>query len=423
VIGKRLGVSSRQWLLLTLAVVIAVGMVVRLADLQLIAGSPDENNYANQAALVLKEGRAAFPSMLQDFRADPGLPPPTRAGYLYALAGVMRVTGEQDQMAAIWMSAVASLISLLLVARLAWRFLSPEEAVVGVSLYAASPLALMIAHRGWQEAFAEMLAMVLLLSASEIIAGMRKRSRVGAWMAVFCVAGAACLTVKEVTIAVFLLVSLAVAWMVKREGTARRMATFGVLWFVAVAVAVGWLTWLLGDVSLLWKLPQGTSKFIATSSYSVTHENGTLLDFLKGLWKMSPLATVGFPLGLVAAWRRGANREVVVGWGALTLVLLVLVLVEPHHMNYRFLSVVYGPLYLLAGAGLVWVAGMGLRRLQGQEQGWAVAGIALVVGMSTVSDYATFRQQFLVSRLSDLSIRIVECGNDRDGVACLAGKR
>ena len=127
---------------MALLVAVCVGVAMRVGNLTATNHGPDERNYTYQAASVLQQERAAFPVLIAAFHRDIGLPPPTRAGFLYLLAGVMAVTGRTDLMAGIWLSCAASVISLLLVAWIGWRFLGPMAAVIATVFYAVSSLPL-----------------------------------------------------------------------------------------------------------------------------------------------------------------------------------------------------------------------------------------------------------------------------------------
>jgi hypothetical protein len=410
-VSGALWLPSRRALWFVLVGVLCVGAVLRLMDVGSSAKSPDEWNYARQARLIRNLGHEAFPVMIAEFRGDNSLPPPTRAGFLYLLTGVMRVTGRTDEMAGTWVSCVASLASLLLLARIGWRFFGPVVAVIAVTFYASSALPLMTSHKGWQDATVEMLTLGLMLAAAEIMSG----ARIWLWSLAFTLTGAVCLTMKEVPAAVFLLLSVCVVWsLLHRQSGRRPLEIFLGLWVGSVAVALGWLTYLLGDARLLLEYPHLTAVFLAGSEYSRTFESGTAINLLHGFWIISPLALVCFPLGLVALAGpldrlAGAmvNRTIAIGFAGVALFFAGAAVVTPHHLNFRYICPAFGPLYLVAGLGCWWVAEGIATRLRRTEQPVFLAGVALVVLVSGVSDYTIFQQRFLAPKLTDLSIKMI----------------
>ena len=406
-----LWLPSRRALWWVLVGALCVGAVLRLLDAGSSVRSPDEWNYARQARLIHDLGHAAFPVMMAEFRGDPSLPPPTRAGFLYLLAGMMRITGRTDEMVGTWVSCAASISSLLLLARIGWRFFGPVVSVIALTFYASSALPLMTGHKGWQDATVEMLTLGLMLTAAEIVSGARH----WLWSLAFTLTGAACLTMKEVPTAVFGLLSVCVVWsLLQRRSGGRQLAIFLGLWVGSVAVALGWLTYLLGDARLLFEYPHKTAVFLAGSQYSRTYESGTAVDLLHGFWMISPLAVVCFPLGLVALAGpldrlTGAtiDRTVAIGFAGVALFFVGAAAVTPHHLNFRYICPAYGPLYLVGGLGCWWIAEGIAKRLRRTEQRTFLAGVAVLLMVSAVSDYATFQRRFVAPQLKDLSITMI----------------
>jgi hypothetical protein len=216
---------------------------------------------------------------------------------------------------------------------------------------------------------------------------------------------------------VFLGVSVVVmVSLFRRQGDRRYFLLFCVLWIVAVAAALGWLTYLLGDARLLVEYPRKTAAFLLISPYSNAYESGTVVDLIRGFWIVSPLATLCFPLGLFAVLRPSGflvfNRKFVAGLGSFVLVLLAASLVVPHHLNFRYICPSFGPFYLVAGVGFCWAAAGIAYRLRRMEWRVFFAAAVVVVTISSVSDYATFQKRFVATGLADLSIRMVEMGRN-----------
>jgi hypothetical protein len=421
----QLRAHSRRVLLVALLGVICMGGILRLINLDAGTRSPDERNYTHQGGLVLREGRGAFPILLGDFERDISIPPPTRAGFLYLLAGVMALTRRTDVMAGVWLSCAASIASLALLARLAWRFLSPVAAVFALTFYAVSPLPLMTARRAWQDALVELLALILLLAGAEIVDGAHHWG----WEVAFAVTGGACITMKEMPAAVFLLVSGWVLWGLLRDRAkapgdvptvSKQRVRFLVFWVGSVGAAIVWLTWLLGDARLLIALPRQTSAYLAASPYSQTYESGSALDLLHGFWIVSPFATLCFPLGLGAlALPRFFSGDAqpklrIVGFlAAFTAGLLATAILVPHHLNFRYLCPAFGPFYLISGLGFSWAAGAIAQRLSSSQRATFVLCSMLSILLCALGDGTMAQKRFVGADLQDLSIRMVLTGSNR----------
>jgi len=405
--------GSRQLLLFALVGMVCVGALLRVLSLNSPRRSPDEGNYTYQAGLVLHGGRAAFPTLIRDFERDISLPPPTRAGFLYVLAGIMALTGKMDVMAGVWLSCVASLLSLVLLARIAWRFLDPVAAVFAVAFYAVSALPLMTGRRVWEDALVEMLTLFLLLTGFEIM----RRAGHWLWSLAFAIAGGFCLTMKEVPAAVFFLISACVLWTLFRTHRSKQLLIFSMLWVAFVAAAIGWLVFLLGDAKLLIEFPHMTSTFLAGSAYSQTYEGGSAMDLLHGFWVVSPFATVCFPLGLTALavnhfGERQQTQHITILMAVFTLLFLATAMFLPHHLNFRYLCPVFGMFYAIGGIGFSWAAGEIRERLPASQRSIFLGCSIFALVFCAVGDYANFRIHFVQPDLQDLSLRMVLSGSN-----------
>src|SRR5262245_42324530 len=97
---------------------LVLGSWIRVRNLDVSPGrSPDESNYTAQANRLLREGQAGLRGIADEYLREPAARlagPPTRAGYLWALAATMKLTGRTDETAGALLSCVASIGSLLL---------------------------------------------------------------------------------------------------------------------------------------------------------------------------------------------------------------------------------------------------------------------------------------------------------------------
>ena len=76
--------ASRKVQLAIVILLAAVGVALRVENLDGIAfRSPDERNYTAEAGMLLEQGMAAFPLLVDAHSKNPDLPSPTRAGYRF----------------------------------------------------------------------------------------------------------------------------------------------------------------------------------------------------------------------------------------------------------------------------------------------------------------------------------------------------
>jgi hypothetical protein len=194
---------------------------------------------------------------------------------------------------------------------------------------------------------------------------------------------------------------------------------FSVFWIGLVAAAVLWLTYLLGSARLLIELPRQTSAYIAVSPYSKAQESGTGIDLIRGFWTISPFASLCFPLGLAAValprfFSRNAqpNRRFAALLAGFTVLLLVIAILTPHHLNFRYMCPIFGPFYLIAGLGFAWAASVIMRHLSPSHRPVFVACAVLTIVVCAVGDGAMFQFHFVRPDLQDLSIHMVLTGSN-----------
>ena len=402
---------SRTLHLTLLFILLAAGTTLRCLPSHAVHNSPDELNYAHQSTLVLQQGRAAFPILAADFRAHPFLPPPTRAGFLYLVAAVISLTGHADVSAGLALSAFASILALLLFARLAWRFFTPAVALSALTLYAASPLALATASHAWQESTVEALTLLLLLSAAELL----RSNFAWHWQALFALTGAACITIKESATFAFLFFTAALLLpLFTRPRPTRHAVIFCALIVSAIALPILWLASLLGLDALL-HFHAMAANFLASSPYSLQHESGSPLDLLHALFVISPLAALCFPIGVFALFRKPAppQRFLVAATALFVTLITAATVIVPHHLNFRYSAAAFAPAYLLAGFGFSWAVKSITRFLQPAHKDFLFLSASIAILLFALGDFATYQQRFNSAQLQDLSIRMVLTGINR----------
>ena len=399
---------SRSMQRVLLILLVCAGVSLRIVNLGgVVYRSADERSYTWEAQTLLQSGTAGFGALAAAQRADPGLPGPTRAGYLILLAHVMQITGHDDVTAGSELACAASIVSVMLVALIAWRSLSAVSALAAVLLYAVSPMALMTARRAWEEALVEMLALILIFIACEITAG----SRSVGWTILFACTGAFTITVKEISAASFFFCALWVIGVLLFRRETKQAILFAGLCAFAGLSAVVWLMHLVGGWHELMQFGTATARFLANSPYSIAYESGAPWLLLYGLWIVSATGSLLVLAALPYAFplRRPVlpRQQIVLALALFSLAFLALAAVMPHHLNLRYVCVIFAPLYLLAGVGFDEVLQFMQRHLKRSEYG--LVGVVLTVFLlfSAGVDYYHFKINFAATDMQDLSIRMV----------------
>ena len=400
--------ASRRVQLAIVILLVAIGVALRVSNLDgVVFRSPDERHYTAEADMLLQQGTACFPLLADAHSKNPDLPGPTRAGYLLLLSRTMQLTGHRDETAGAELLCAASIVSILLLALIAWRYFTPTIAMAAVMLYAVSPMALMTARRAWEESVVEALALAMITIACEITAG----SRHWCWVLLFAMLGGFSIAVKEVAAASYV---LCFAWilivlLLRRE---RRYAMlFVALCAGASAAAVAWLAHLLGGLQAFAQQYTLTARAIAGNAYSIAFEGGEPWRLLQGLWIVSATASLFALVGLAVAlnWRSAftVRRQIALALTLFIAVFLLLAVTQPHHLNLRYVCPIFAPFYLLAGVGVYAVLQLSRRHLAQSESRPLAAILIATLICGAGLDYVRFKTRFTAPAMQDLSIRMV----------------
>ena len=402
------------------AVLLCLGIGLRLSHLSIVTGrSPDETNYTRQANILLQEGTAGLKRMAAEYQRDPAVrlsPPPTRAGYLWMLAAAMRFTHNNDERVGASLSTAASIGSLFVLTLIGIRFFPAWARLFALLFLTVSPADLELARRTWTDALVGFFGLLLIYVACEITHDPQRRI----WHWLFALLGSAGIIVKEFGPVLFGLCSLWVLWvmLVQRRAFRRGLALMaGSL--VAAGVSVAWLANSIGGLSVLaqtvinWRVAHGAN------TYAIEYQSGPGYLLLRAFQVISPVAALFCVIGLavmVLSRRRLSFLHLpacvadweVIGWLALfALGYLALAMVLPHWLNLRYVSVLFGPFYLLAGVGFWYAASLCWNRLGMFQRRVFAATIILGVGIGASSDYRRFDRMFVRNGLGDLSVKLV----------------
>ncbi|MGA7991925.1 MAG: hypothetical protein WCC53_10870 [Thermoanaerobaculia bacterium] len=399
--------------------VFLLGIGLRVGNLGSVASrSPDERVYTWQARVVLAEGPGGIRSLVETYLRNPDLrfyPPPTRAGYIRLLAAVMRVSRTTDERAGAYLSCAASIGSLALLLLFGFRFLPAPATLAAAILFAVSPMELALSRRTWQDALVEFLGFSLVYLAAEI-------SRDGgrpAWLVAYVLVGSLGIVVKEIAPVAYALVTLQVLYvLVVRRRDLKGSVLLAVAGLAGAAAAVGWLAAAVGGLSTLWGIVSGIPAANAANVYAIQYQTGPAWRVLQAFWVVSPVASLlclaGLAGLLLARLRLLSTLESLgpegleTGWwiGAFLLCFLALPMLLPHWINLRYVSVIYGPFYLLAGIG-VWSILELATRVSGLNRRAVTAAVFAVIVLAAAADVRFFRKIFVERGLPDLSIRFL----------------
>lgn len=397
--------SRRAELMLALLLWIA-GAAIRFSNLENVAvRTPDERVYAAQARTILREGLGGVRLLSARYRAVPEerlYPPPTRIGYLLALAAVMRLSGIEDERAGSRLACAASLGAMAIAILLAWQFLDPWVAPGAALLLALFSPDLVLARRCWQDSLVSLLGTLLLRAAFRALAG-PARCR---WSVAFAACGSALVLVKEGTIPVCGLCAAWLCWRVFRSGDV------GGLRVLLAAIAAGGvctmaiLAGCAGSLGAAVEIIAGIPAANAANAYALEYASGPGYLLLAGYWALCPAALLLACAGLWICLRHRIS-DAASGLAWLVIALHTVAMLVPHWLNFRYLSVTFAPLCLLGGIALR--AGYLALRSRFERFDFAaaagLAGAALLVAL--LAGYQHFESAYVRGGTPDLSIRMV----------------
>jgi hypothetical protein len=402
------------------AVLLCLGIGIRLANLNIVTGrSPDETNYTRQANILLQDGTVGLRSIAAEYQLDPAARlagPPTRAGYLWMLASTMRLTEKHDESVGAVLSCAASIGSLFMLTLIGTRFFPPWATLFALLFLVVSPAELELARRTWIDALVGFLGISLVYVSGEITRDSQRRI----WHLLFVLLGCLGILVKEFGPVVFGFCTGWVLWVMliqRREFRSGLTLMAGVL--VGTGVSVAWIANSIGGFSVLAQTVSNWLGAHVTNDYAIEFQSGPGYLLLRGFQVISPVAAlfcaIGLAVILMSRRRLGllrlraedGNWEAI-GWMSLFfLSYLALAMILPHWLNLRYVSLLFGPFYLLAGVGFWYAASVCWSRLGIFQRNVFAAVVILGVGIGAYSDYRRFDRIFVRNGVGDLSIKLV----------------
>jgi hypothetical protein len=207
--------------------------------------------------------------------------------------------------------------------------------------------------------------------------------------------GAASLLIKETLVFCYAPCLLAVLLM-RRERTALMLSSAA----AAAAICGAALFAVAGGAANTFALVQHASQAVARQPYALQTSTGPGYLLLVGFEKLCPLATSLAPVGLLAPV---LEQRLVRMFALLASAFAAVFMVVPHWLNLRFLSPIYAPLCLFAGAGLWHLFQIAHRRFPSRlVPAIAVLGIA-GIALALLADYRRVER----AGFRDLSVGLV----------------
>ena len=388
---------------LALAAVVGAGIALRSVHMtDVTSRSPDERFYTLYASQTADSGLLAYRKLFSDYDSSPvawPFPAPTRFGFAFLSAGVMKVTGIRDARAGAAVSCVCSCLSLVLVAWMGLRFFNHWVALAGTAFMASCFGELGTARRAWQDSTFGFFGLLLIWLTCEIT---RAPRRAGLYLAFFA-AGTYSILIKESSLLSY---GLCLVWILVLAAIRERSLRLSVLVVTGgvASAAISLLLWsaLAGSQHLALSVLRHELAF-AAGPYAHVNYSGPWYQFFYLLWLVGPSTAA---MAAVGAFVTSSERE----WPAARVLLLItsaFVLFAsfvPDFQQLRIMSPANGAYSLLAGLGLCRLVSMA-RAWLGNPARLAPAIAATYVLASGVGDYTTFTSVVVRSGMEDLAVK------------------
>jgi hypothetical protein len=172
----------------------------------------------------------------------------------------------------------------------------------------------------------------------------------------------------------------------------------------------------VGSVSTLIQIMSNVPSANSVNAYALMYTSGPPWLLLDAFWIVSPVPALFAAAGFFAAFARMRELKyghVIAGIAAFAAGHLTVMMAMPHFLNLRYSSVVYGPIYLLAGLGFWYAGSVCLKWLLPSDR-WILAALATaVLTIGPITDYSRFQRFFVRDQTPDLSIKMLQDERDR----------
>jgi len=392
--------------------VLAVGMGLRINNLNNIAGrSPDEKIYTQEAKIIALKGWKGTRLLIQEYNLNKELwiyPPPIRLGYLWLVASVMKMTNSMEEKVGAYISCAFSIISLLLLIVLGLRFFNPWITLSALLFMSVSPMDLAISRRTWQDAMLGCIGLSLIYFCCELTRNTHKLI----WYIPFIIVGSYCILIKESGMLIYGLCTFWILWIIfVKERSFLKGFIFMIVSGVAISASLLTLVYAAGGIKPIIEVLTHIKEAMPTNIYAVEYQSGPWYYFLQGFWIISPvnafLCVFGIAGAFLSSLPNDKNRSAIFSIIFFMVVFMTITILTPYCQNLRYVSVLYGPFYLMAGLGLWYI--VSFIKLKTKDS-FVYIAIAFIIAIILVAagDYRNFKKIFVRTGILDVSIRMVK---------------
>jgi hypothetical protein len=401
---------------LCLFVIISItAIALRLSNREMVERTPDEKVYMHYATYIAGSGIEGGRALVQSYNSDIRqwiYPPPTRLGYIYLVAALMKLTGASAEGAAVSISSIFSIGGFLVAALFGLRFFDRWAVLVGLALLSVSPIELAIARRAWQDSVWGCIGEFLFFLCVE--ASISKRPRI--WRICFWAVAAYYLTIKESAAVVY---GLCTVWLIGsvwlQEGSFRKCFYIVITSAFVAAASFAALAWYSGGAFSVIETILHLTMARGWNQYNHEFHSGPWYSFLLGFLALSPIttllsvagiATMTLPRSPVLVGLSPSTRQKHAALAIIYLILTLLIAatIPAELKNLRYVTILVGPCCLLSGLAVVYLLTLAKVKLPLWGYHFAACAVALGLGLTCLTDYRRFERIFIRHGLNDLAI-------------------
>lgn len=413
--------NKRSGLIIALFILtFAAGVFFRVYNLNnILDRSPDEGIYTYQSKAVAVNGIEGSRALVNYYNANEKMwiyPPPTRGGYIWIFAFLMKIMNSGDVELGAYISCFFSVLSLCLIVMIGLEVFNGWIALCALLFMSVSPMSLAISRRAWQDAMWECMGLGLIYLCSRILSAPKKMI----WYALFIITGSYAILIKESGVLIY---GLCLAYILWTLFLRRRSLLEGTLVIASgltgIFISIAFQAFSAGGFSNLIDVMQHVKKAMPNNAYAIAYQTGPWHRFFLGFWILSPLNSglclLGFAAAAFPKWiglentpsylseNKGGRYFVVFFMTALMLITAA----TPYCQNMRYVSAAYGAFYLISALGLWYIILSAKKWLKGLSFRIFLLCLILAVIFFAVKDYKNFVNIFVKKGLTDLSIGLL----------------
>ena len=398
--------------------ILCLGVFLRFSNQNNVGlRSPDEQIYTVQANVVEEKGTKGISFLIEQHKKNKQLwiyPPPTRVGYLWILAVVMKFTNNQGIEVGAKISFFFSVWSLLLLIVIGLKFFNRFITLYALIFMSVSPLAIAISRRTWQDAILGFIGFLLIYFCCEII---RNSGKI-IWYVLFVVVGSFAFLIKESGVVIYGLCIIWLLWVLLKEKKYFLKGIFLLICSIlGISISVWYLIFVSGGFSSLIETFMKIKEAMPTNIYAIQYQSEPWYQFLGGFFIMSPLSAFLSFIGIrnillskkngEELFIKNKSKEIFSGILFFMITFIVITSLTPYCQNLRYLSVLFGPFYLISGLGLWGIITYAKIKLNKFCFNLTIIFILIVCVLGAISDYKRYNKIFVKKRILDTSNRLM----------------